>query len=75
VAYKVLRSAGSNPSYLPWTEGTQVRSVIENAELTSSTDGDVAAGQTWTYRVQCIGSMNGHKILIGETAAKTVTLP
>jgi hypothetical protein len=75
VAYKVLRSEGPNPSYLPSTDGTQVRSVIENAELTSYTDGDVASGQTWTYRVQCIGYMNGHKILLGETAAKAVTLP
>jgi hypothetical protein len=75
VAYKVLRSAGSNPSYLPMTDGTQVRSVIENADLTSYTDDDVASGQTWTYRVQCIGYMNGHKILLGETAATAVTLP
>jgi hypothetical protein len=75
VAYKVLRSEGSNPSYLPSTDGTQVRSAIENAELTSYADGDVASGQTWTYRVQCIGYMNGHKILLGETAAKAVTLP
>ena len=75
VAYKVLRSTGENPSYLPSTDGTQVRSVIENPGLTSYTDGDVASGQTWTYRVQCIGYMNGHKILLGETAATAVTLP
>lgn len=75
VAYKVLRSAGSNPSYLPMTDGTQVRSVIENADLTTYTDGDVASGQTWTYRVQCIGYLNGHKILLGQTAATAVTLP
>jgi hypothetical protein len=75
VAYKVLRSAGSDPSYLPLTDGTQVRSVIENAAVTSYTDGDVASGQTWTYRVQCIGYVNGHKILLGETAATSVTLP
>ena len=75
VAYKVLRSAGANPSYLPSTEGTQIRSVIENAGPTAYTDGDVASGQTWTYRVQCIGYMNGHKILLGETAATAVTLP
>ena len=53
----------------------QVRSVIETAGLTAYTDHDVASGQTWTYRVQCIGYMNGHKILLGETAAKAVTLP
>lgn len=74
-AYKVLRSTGSDPSYLPPSDGTQVRSVIENADLTSYTDGDVASGQTWTYRVQCIGWLNDHKILLGETAAIAVTLP
>ena len=41
----------------------------------SGRDGNVRPGQTWTYRVQCIGYMNGHKILLGQTAAIAVTLP
>jgi hypothetical protein len=74
VAYKVVRSAGSNPSYLPGTDGSQVIAVIENAGVTSFVDGGVEAGQTWYYRVQAIGYMNGHKILLGQTAAIAVTV-
>jgi hypothetical protein len=74
VYYKVVRSQGSNPSYLPGTDGSQVIAVIENPGVTSFTDGDVEAGQTWYYRVQAIGYMNGHKILLGQTAAIAVTV-
>jgi hypothetical protein len=74
VAYKVVRSAGSNPSYLPGTDGSHVIAVIENAGVTSFVDGGVEAGQTWYYRVQAIGYMNGHKILLGQTAAIAVTV-
>jgi hypothetical protein len=74
VAYKVVRSAGSNPSYMPGTDGTQVIAVIENPGTTSFTDGEVEAGQTWHYRVQAIGYMNGHKILLGQTAVIAVTV-
>jgi hypothetical protein len=74
VAYKIVRSAGSNPSYLPGTDGSQVIAVIENPGVTSFTDGDLEAGQTWHYRVQAIGYMNGHKILLGQTAAIAVTV-
>ncbi len=75
VAYKVLRSAGSDPSSLPPTDGTQTIAVRESPTATSFTDAAVESGQAWTYRVQCIGFMNGHAILLGETAAKAVTLP
>jgi len=74
VAYKVVRSAGPNPSYLPGTDGSQLIAVFENAGVTSFTDHDVAAGQTWYYRVQAIGWMNGHKILLGQTPAIAVTV-
>jgi hypothetical protein len=74
VAYKVVRSHSPNPSYLPGTDGTQVIGVIENAGTTAFVDGDVEAGQTWYYRVQAIGWMNDHKILLGQTAAKAVTV-
>jgi len=74
VAYKIVRATGSNPSYLPGTDGSQVIAVIENPGVTSFTDGDIEAGQTWHYRVQAIGYMNGHKILLGQTAAIAVTV-
>ena len=74
IAYKVVRSAGPNPSYLPGTDGSQVIGVIENREATSLADNEVAAGQTWYYRVQCIGWMNDHKILLGQTAAIAITV-
>ena len=74
VAYKVVRSHGKNPSYLPGTDGSQVIGVIENQGTNSLVDGDVEAGQTWYYRVQAIGYMNGHKILLGQTAAIAVTV-
>jgi hypothetical protein len=74
VFYKVIRAAHPNPSYLPGTDGSQVIAVIENGGVTSFTDTDVEAGQTWYYRVQSIGYMNGHKILLGQTPAIAVTV-
>ena len=73
-AYKIVRSHSPNPSYLPGTDGSQVIGVIENAGTTTFVDGDVEAGQTWYYRVQAIGWMNDHKILLGQTAAIAVTV-
>ena len=67
VYYKVLRSAGPNPSYLPWTDGTQVIAVITRPGSRSFIDTHVEAGQTWYYRVQAIGTKHGHKFVIGQT--------
>ena len=72
--YKVVRSMNPNPSYLPYTDGTQVIGVIENHSVTGLTDGDVASGQTWYYRVQSIGYWNGQKVLLGQTAVIAVTI-
>ena len=73
--YKVVRSMNPNPSYLPYTDGSQVIGVIENHSVTGLTDSDVASGQTWYYRVQSIGYWNGQKIVLGQTAAIAVTIP
>jgi hypothetical protein len=73
--YKVVRSMNENPSYLPYTDGTQVIGVIENHSVTGLTDGDVASGQTWFYRVQAIGYWNGQKVVLGQTAVVAVTIP
>jgi hypothetical protein len=75
VYYKVVRSMNENPSYLPWTDGTELINVIENPANTSSFDGNVESGQTWFYRIQCIGYWNGQKVLLGQTAVKAVTIP
>jgi hypothetical protein len=71
--YKVIRSRYENPSYLPWTEGSQVIAVIENAGTTSFVDTSADAGQ-WFYRVQSIGMWNGGKVLLGQTAVRDVTI-
>jgi hypothetical protein len=73
--YKVVRSMNPNPSYLPYTDGTQVIGVIDNHSVTGLTDSDVASGQTWYYRVQSIGHWNGQKIVLGQTAVIAVTIP
>jgi len=73
--YKVVRSQNSNPSYLPWTEGSQVIAVIENPGTTSFTDSDVESGQTWYYRVQSIGYWHGQKVVLGQTPVRSVTIP
>jgi hypothetical protein len=75
VYYKVVRSTGSNPSYLPWTDGTELIAVVEDAGTTSLTDEAVASGDTFSYRVQAIGVLDGQKVLLGQTAAIEVTVP
>lgn len=75
VYYKVVRSTGSNPSYLPWTDGTELIAVVEDAGTTSLTDESVASRDTFTYRVQAIGVLDGQKVLLGQTAAIEVTVP
>lgn len=75
VYYKVVRSTGSNPSYLPWTDGTELIAVVEDAGTTSLIDAAVASGDTFSYRVQAIGVLDGQKVLLGQTAAIEVTVP
>jgi hypothetical protein len=72
--YKVVRSATENPSYLPWTDGSEVIAVIENGGLTTFTDTDVEAGDHWFYRVQSIGIWDGQKVVLGETPVREVSL-
>jgi hypothetical protein len=75
VYYKVVRSRSGNPSYLPWTDGTELIAVIENAGENGFVDEHVASGETWFYRVQAIGKWNGEKVLLGQTAVIEVTVP
>jgi hypothetical protein len=75
VYYKVVRSEHDDPSYLPWTEGTELVAVIENPGESAWEDHDVESGDTWFYRVQAIGKWNGEKVLLGETRVVKVEVP
>ena len=74
--YKVLKSTwNENPSYMPWTDGTEIIGVVENKDATEWHDAGGDPGQTIYYRVQCLGWINGSKVLLGETAVIAVTMP
>lgn len=74
--YKVVTSTtNDNPSYLPWTDGTNVIGVVEGMFATEWHDWAPDAGNTAWYRVQCIGYVGDMKLLLGETAVVTVTTP
>lgn len=75
VYYKVVRSQNSNPSYLPWTSGSETIGVIDNAGNSAFQDSAVSSGQTWYYRIQAIGKWNGEKVVIGQTPVLVVTIP
>jgi hypothetical protein len=73
--YKVVRSTtNENPSYLPWTDGTEVIGVIENKHETAMLD-ELEPGVTAYYRVQCLGWVGDHKVLLGQSAVVAVTMP
>jgi hypothetical protein len=74
--YKVVKSTwNDDPSYLPWTDGTEVIAVVEDMFATEWHDWAPDAGHTAYYRVQCLGYVGGAKVLLGETAVVTVTAP
>jgi hypothetical protein len=74
--YKVVRSTTTdNPSYFPWTDGTELIAVLGEPGATAWTDEDVASGETLWYRVQCIGYLDGAKVLLGQTDVVAVTMP
>ena len=74
VVYKVVRSAtNENPVY-PLNDGTELIGVVENAGVTGFVDANVEAGQTWIYRVLCMGNNDGGWYVIGQTAALSLTV-
>jgi hypothetical protein len=74
--YKVVKSTSNdNPSYLPWTDGSEVIAVVEAMDATEWLDGAPDSGQTAWYRVQCIGYGEYGKVLLGQTAVVAVTTP
>jgi hypothetical protein len=69
--YKVVRSATNEAPSYPLHDGDQLLAAIGDHAVTSFVDGDVAAGQTWHYRVLCFGDGG---TLLGVTNAVTITL-
>ncbi len=73
-AYKVVRSATNpNPMY-PLNDGTQLLVYFHDQGTVQTTDSSVEPGQTWTYRVLCMGQNGDGWYVIGLTDAKTVTV-
>jgi hypothetical protein len=74
-AYKVVRSQTNPEPKYPLNDGTELIAAIGDQSVSGYTDAAVAAGQTWTYRVQCMGSGPDGWYLLGLTPAVTVTVP
>ena len=71
-AYKVVRSATNpNPMY-PLNDGTQLLVYFHDQGTVQYTDSSVEAGQTWIYRVLCMGHNGDGWYVIGLTDAVTV---
>ena len=75
VYYKVVRSLSPNPSYMPWTDGTELIGVIGDPGVTGYEDTDIASGQTWYYRIQALGYWGGQKVVRCQSAVVAVTVP
>lgn len=74
--YKVVKSTwNENPSYLPWTDGTEIVDVVSEMHATELFDWAPDPGVTVWYRVQCLGYDGDHKVLLGQSAVVSVTAP
>ena len=74
VVYKVVRSATNPDPKYPLNDGTELIGVIGDKQVTGFTDSNVGAGQTWTYRVLCMGQNGGGWYVIGLTPAVSLTV-
>ena len=70
-AYKVVRSQVNEWPTYPIKDGDQLIAAIGDPSVTTFKDGDVAAGQTWTYRVLALGDGGA---LLCASPARTVTV-
>ena len=74
--YKVVRSTwNEDPSYLPWTDGSEVIAAIGEMGATQLETSAPESGQTAWFRVQCLGYAGDQKVLLGESDAVSVTVP
>jgi hypothetical protein len=72
-AYKVVRSAVNEWPTYPLREGDELIAAIGNPAQTGFTDTDVAAGETWTYRVLALGE--GGAVLCASPARMVTLAP
>ena len=72
--YKVVRSATNASPMYPLNDGTELIGVIGDAGTTGFVDSNVQVGQTWTYRVLCMGQNGGGWYVLGLTDALTLTV-
>ncbi len=74
--YKVVRSDwNEDPSYLPWHDGSEVIAAISEMGATQLDTSPPESGETVWFRVQCLGYAGDQKVLLGESAAVSVTVP
>lgn len=74
-AYKVVRSKTNPDPRYPLNDGTELIAAIGDPNQTSFLDGNVAPGETWTYRVVAVMSGSSGHVPIGQTAAMSATAP
>ena len=70
-AYKVVRSQVNVWPTYPLKGGDQLIAAIGDPSVTTFKDADVAAGQTWSYRVLALGDGGG---VLCASPARTVTV-
>lgn len=70
-AYKVVRSQTNELPAFPLHEGDELLAAIGNREQTVYEDGAVEPGQTWFYRVLCVG---GDGAVLGATKSVAVSI-
>ena len=73
-AYKVVRSATNESPTYPLNDGSELIGAVDNHEVTTFTDTNVEAGQTWHYRVLCMGQSADGWYVLGRTDAKALTV-
>jgi hypothetical protein len=72
--YKVVRSAtNANPLY-PLNDGTELLAAIGDKGTTYFFDGNVEPGQTFTYRILALASTGSGWVVLGQTAAMSITV-
>jgi hypothetical protein len=75
VAYKLVRTKVNDAPSFPLKDGDQLIAAIGDHEATSFKDTDVAAGQTWTYRVYSVAKNDhGEWYILGRSEPVSITV-
>ncbi len=72
--YKVVRSMTDPEPIYPLHDGDELLAAIGDKGVTAFTDTQVEAGQTWTYRVLCLGEGPDGWLVLGLTAPISITV-